>query len=49
MHGHHLTRRLKRFRTVFGKHPDEYRVVGVELDPQAFWEHCLKPKLDAEE
>jgi hypothetical protein len=43
-----IYRKLKRFRTVFGKHPDEYTVVGVELDRQAFWDHYLKPKPEPE-
>ena len=44
-----IYRKLKKFRTVFGKHPDEYGVVGVDLDPQAFWDHYLNPKSDSEE
>jgi len=44
-----IYRKLKRFRTAFGTHPDEYKVVGVDLNPQAFWDYYLKPKLDAEE
>ena len=44
-----IYRKLKRFRTVLGKHPDEYRIVGVELDPKAFWDQYLKPQLGGEE
>ena len=44
-----IYRKLKKFRMVFNKHPDEYQVVGVDLDPKAFWDFYLKPKLDAEE
>jgi len=40
-----IYRKLKRFRTVFNMHPDEYKVVGVSLDRQAFWEYYLKAKL----
>ena len=36
-----IYRRLKRFRLVFGKHPDDYAVVGVDLDPEAFWKRYL--------
>ncbi|MEX2323480.1 MAG: hypothetical protein WEA29_06890 [Acidimicrobiia bacterium] len=39
-----IYRKLKRFRTIFGMHPDEYKVVGVQLDPVAFWEHYLEAK-----
>lgn len=39
-----IYRRLKRFRLVFKKHPDEYQHPGVTLDPEGFWEHYLKPK-----
>ena len=37
-----IYRKLKKFRTVFKVHPDEYAVVGVKLDRQAFWDHYLK-------
>jgi len=40
-----IYRRLKRFRMVFGKHPDEYEISGVELDPQVFWKTYLEPQL----
>ena len=36
-----IYRRLKRFRLVFGVHPDEYKVVGVDLDVVAFWHEYL--------
>jgi len=38
MHPSTVWRRVKRFRTVFGEHPDEYRLPGVTLDPEAYWE-----------
>jgi hypothetical protein len=44
-----IYRKLKRFRMVFGKHPDDYRVVGVTLDPQAFWDAYLAAKSGDEE
>ena len=43
-----IFRKLKKFRSVFKVHPDEYRVVGVTLDRQAFWDHYLKPKAERE-
>jgi hypothetical protein len=36
-----IYRRLKKFRLAFGKHPDEYQLVGVGLDPEAFWDAYL--------
>jgi len=36
-----IYRRLKAFRLAFGKHPDEYELVGVDLDPKAFWDYYL--------
>jgi hypothetical protein len=44
-----IFRRLRRFRLVFKKHPDEYSVVGVDVDPQVFWEHYLESKFDEEQ
>ena len=41
-----IYRKLKLFRTVLGKHPDEYQVTGVTLDPVAFWEAYLKPRAE---
>jgi hypothetical protein len=38
-----IYRKLKVFRMVFKKHPDEYQVAGVILDPRAFWDAYLKP------
>jgi hypothetical protein len=37
-----IYRRLKKFRLVFKKHPDEYQHPGVILDPEAFWEVYLE-------
>jgi len=42
-----IYRRLKKFRLVFKKHPDEYELAGVTLDPEAFWEVYLERR-DAE-
>ena len=41
--------KLKRFRLVLGKHPDDYVVVGVDLNPEAFWKHYLEPNTGDEE
>ena len=29
--------RVRRFRTLFGKHPDEYQLPGVVVDVEAYW------------
>ena len=29
--------RIKRFRILYGKHPDEYQLPGVTLDVRAYW------------
>jgi hypothetical protein len=39
-----IYRRLKRFRLVFHKHPDEFEHPGVRLDPEAFWKYYLERK-----
>ena len=31
-----IFRKISKFRTVFGQHPDEYRFAGVEVDPKAY-------------
>jgi hypothetical protein len=43
-----IYRKLKRFRLVFGKHPDDYRIIGIDLDPEAFWKAYLDPERDEE-
>ena len=43
-----IYRRLKRFRLVFKKHPDDYQHPGVTLDPEGFWEMYLKPQEPSE-
>ncbi|HEY7106047.1 MAG TPA: hypothetical protein VH986_06575 [Acidimicrobiia bacterium] len=30
--------KIKRFRTVYGVHPDEFVIPGVELDPAKYWQ-----------
>jgi hypothetical protein len=40
MHRATIFRRVKRFRTVFGAHPDEFEMPGVEFDPAAYWKHA---------
>jgi hypothetical protein len=32
-----IFRRVKRFRQVFGKHPDEFSLSGVSIDVEAYW------------
>jgi len=39
-----IYRKLKKFRTVFKVHPDEYSVAGVTLDRQAFWDYYFKDR-----
>ncbi len=43
-----IFRKLKKFRSVFKMHPDDYKVVGVSIDHQAFWDHYLKSKPERE-
>ena len=33
-----IFRKVKRFRQLFGAHPDEYSFPGITLDPKAYWE-----------
>ena len=33
-----IYRKLKRFRQLLGKHPDEFKLAGVKLEPPAYWE-----------
>jgi hypothetical protein len=33
-----IYRKLKRFRQLMGKHPDEFKLTGVKLDPRAYWD-----------
>lgn len=42
MHPSTVWRKVKRFRTVFGEHPDTYEFPGVKLDPEAYWEAARK-------
>ena len=44
-----IFRKLKKFRTIFKVHPDEYKVVGVTLDRQAFWDYYLKGRPENQE
>jgi hypothetical protein len=37
MHRSTIFRKIKRFRTYFKTHPDEYTLRGVTLDPEEFW------------
>jgi hypothetical protein len=38
MHPSTVWRKVKRFRTIFGVHPDDYVFPGVELNPEKYWE-----------
>lgn len=42
MHRATIFRKVNRFRTVFGAHPDEFRMPGVKLDPAAYWKHAAQ-------
>lgn len=37
MHRSTIWRKVKRFRTMYGEHPDVYRFEGVTIDPAAAW------------
>lgn len=37
MHRSTIFRKIKRFRTFYKVHPDEYTLPGVTLDPETFW------------
>lgn len=32
-----IYRKVKRFRRVFGAHPDEFTIPGITVDPEAYW------------
>lgn len=38
MHPSTVWRKVKRFRTTVGVHPDEYQMPGVTIDVEAYWE-----------
>lgn len=38
MHPTTVWRKVKRFRLVFGEHPDTFQMPGVTIDPVAYWE-----------
>lgn len=38
MHPTTVWRKVKRFRTTMGMHPDEYQMPGVTIDVEAYWE-----------
>jgi hypothetical protein len=37
-----IYRKLKRFRQIMGKHPDEFKLTGVKLNPPAYWDEYAK-------
>lgn len=37
-----IFRKVKRFRQVFGAHPDEWEFPGISVDPKAYWEAAGK-------
>jgi hypothetical protein len=38
MHPSTVWRKVKRFRTITGKHPDEFKMPGVTIDAAAYWD-----------
>jgi len=38
MHPSTVWRKVKRFRTAFGQHPDEFDFPGLTVDREAYWE-----------
>lgn len=38
MHPSTVWRKVKRFRTAFGQHPDEFEFPGLIVDREAYWE-----------
>ena len=41
-----IYRKIKRFRRVFGVHPDEWSVVGITLDPEAYWAEAERKRAE---
>jgi hypothetical protein len=44
-YGYHratIYRKIKRFRQVFGVHPDEWTIEGIDIDAEAYWAHVAK-------
>lgn len=37
MHPSTVWRKVKKFRVAFGEHPDIYKMPGVNIDPEAYW------------
>jgi hypothetical protein len=37
MHKTTIWRKVKKFRTLTGKHPDEFRFIGITVDPVEVW------------
>jgi hypothetical protein len=37
-----IYRKVKRFRDLFGVHPDEYEMPGIEIDRDAYWSSATK-------
>jgi hypothetical protein len=44
MHPTTVFRRARRFRQVYGMHPDEYRFPGIKLDQAAYWAAVAKER-----
>jgi hypothetical protein len=38
MHPTTVWRKVNRFRTAFGQHPDEFKMPGVNIDAAAYWD-----------
>lgn len=39
-----IYRKIARFRRLFGKHPDEFTMAGVKIDPLSYWDTYLPSK-----
>ena len=44
MHRTTIFRKVNRFRTLFGVHPDEYRVEGVSISAAKYWKAAATRK-----
>lgn len=44
MHRATIFRKINRFRTAYGVHPDEFRVEGITLSPATYWKAAARKK-----
>lgn len=47
MHPSTVWRKVKRFRMVFGQHPDEFEMPGVELKVEDYWAWVARKNVEA--